>query len=263
MKVYLDLVFFLNFAFDFLLLISVSYLLKRNASLFRIGLGGFVGAISILFLFFKLSSFTLFLLKFLISILMILTTFGFKTIRYTLKNLLYLYTSSILLGGFLYFLNIQFSYKNEGLIFFHNGLSINFVLLLIFGPVILYIYIKQIKSLKEHVTTHHEVDLHLEDGKVLKMNGFLDTGNRLVDPYSKKPVVLVYTDQIDFSYETGILVPFTTLQENGILKCVKVPSLVVDRTFVFHDVLVGLSDAPFQIDGVNLILHCSYKEDIL
>ncbi len=263
MRVYLDLVFFLNFAFDFLLLISVSYLLKRNKSLIRIGLGALVGAFSILFLFLSLSSFTLFLLKFVISVFMILVTFGFKSIHYTLKNLLYLYTSSILLGGFLYFLNIQFSYKNEGLIFFHQGLSINFVLLLIFGPIILYIYIRQIKSLKEHVTTHHEVDLYLSNGKILKMNGFLDTGNRLVDPYSKKPVVLVYTDQIPFSYETGVLVPFTTLQKTGIIKCVKVPSLVVDRKFVFHDVLVGLSDTPFQIDGVNLILHSSYKEEML
>lgn len=36
MKVYLDLVFFLNFAFDFLLLLTVSLILKRHASYRRL-----------------------------------------------------------------------------------------------------------------------------------------------------------------------------------------------------------------------------------
>jgi len=108
MKLYLDLVFFLNLAFDFLLLMSVSLILRRNAKIIRILLGALVGAISIFLLFININSIELFIYKFVISILMVLVTFKFKNISYTLKNMFYLYITSIVLGGFLYLLNIEF-----------------------------------------------------------------------------------------------------------------------------------------------------------
>jgi len=83
MKIYLDLVFFINFFFDFLLLLVVKILLKRNVGIKRIILGALLGATSILFLFLPLNQITLFLLKVIISILMILTTFGFQNKNYT------------------------------------------------------------------------------------------------------------------------------------------------------------------------------------
>ena len=131
MKLYLDVIFFLNFAFDFILLMATSMILRRNVKIRRLLLGGLVGGMSIFILFLKINSFELFLLKIIISIVMVLTTFNFKDVRYTLKNLYYLYTVSIILGGFLYFLNVQFSYKQEGLIFYFSGLSVNYVLLMI------------------------------------------------------------------------------------------------------------------------------------
>ena len=58
---------------------------------------------------------------------MLLVTFGIKDRSYFIKNFLYLYIISIILGGFLYYLNLEFSYKNVGIVFFHNGYSINFI----------------------------------------------------------------------------------------------------------------------------------------
>ena len=51
MKVYIDLVILLNIMFDYLLLTTTSYILKRNVSFKKILLGSLVGGISILFLF--------------------------------------------------------------------------------------------------------------------------------------------------------------------------------------------------------------------
>ena len=51
MKIYLDLLMILNFLIDFILLITVSIILKRNVSINRVMLGAFFGGISILFLF--------------------------------------------------------------------------------------------------------------------------------------------------------------------------------------------------------------------
>ena len=82
MKVYLDMIMILNFCIDFILLLSVSLILKRNIKLTRIMLGAFIGGISILFLFFNMNSFVLFILKFIISLIMIIITFRFVNIIY-------------------------------------------------------------------------------------------------------------------------------------------------------------------------------------
>ena len=102
LKLYLDVIMIINFFFDFLLLLGVSLLLKRRTKLNRIILSSFFGGLSIIFLFLKINSIELFIFKILISIIMILIAFGYKNIKYTLINLLYLYIISIFLGGGLY-----------------------------------------------------------------------------------------------------------------------------------------------------------------
>ena len=131
MKIYVDVVLFINFSFDLLILLSTSIVLKRKTSFNRLLFGAFIGSLSILFLFIKITSFQLFLLKIIISIIMVLISFGFKSVKYFLKNMLFLYTISIILGGFLYYLSCAFSYKNTGLVFYFKGLSINYIFLLI------------------------------------------------------------------------------------------------------------------------------------
>ena len=63
MKVYIDVIFLLNIFFDFLLLLSVSLILRRHTKIYRLILGGLVGGISIIFLFFNISVSLLFFLK--------------------------------------------------------------------------------------------------------------------------------------------------------------------------------------------------------
>lgn len=262
MKIYVDLIFFLNFAFDFILLLSVSLILKRNVKLRRLLFGGFLGALSIFSLLIKLSSISLFFLKVGISILMLLAAFGYRNIRYFFKNFCYLYMASIILGGFLYFLNVQFSYKNEGLVFFHNGLSINFILLLLFGPVILYVYVRQCRSMKLSIQHFHKVDLCLSDDSWIHLNGYLDTGNQLYDPYGHRPVILVYHKKFNSSYDNKILVPFSTLNEKGVIPCQKIKQMRLDGKKDYFDVLIGISKQPFQMEGVDCIIHNDYKEEL-
>ena len=156
----------LNFALDFVLLLSVSLILKRNIKIIRIMFGAFIGGISILLLFMNINSLMLFLLKLLISIVMVLVTFKYRNIKYTLINLLYLYMSSVILGGFLYLLNLEFSYKHVGIIFYNNGLSVNFIFLIIFSPIILYIYIKQTKNLRYNYSNYYNIEIFMNKKKI-------------------------------------------------------------------------------------------------
>ena len=86
MKIYLDLIWLINFLFDLILLFSVGIILRRNTSLKKIVLGALAGSLTIFVLFIEISSFTLFIIKIIISILMVLITFGYRDIRYIGRN---------------------------------------------------------------------------------------------------------------------------------------------------------------------------------
>lgn len=247
MKIYIDVVLFINFSFDLLILLTTSIVLKRNAKFYKLMLGAFVGSLSILFLFIKITSFQLFLLKILISILMLLISFGYKNIKYFLKNMLFLYTVSIILGGFLYFLSITFSYKNTGLVFYFKGLSINYIFLLISSPIILYIYIKESKMFKRIHNNIYKVKLEVEN-KIYELNGFMDTGNNLVDPYFYKPIILINKK---IKSKKNIIVPCSVALGNGSLNCVKGKLIYKNRTY---DVYVGTC-FKINIDGVDCLLN--------
>ena len=253
-RVYVDLVLLLNIAMDFLLLLSVSVILKRNVHSFRIILGSLFGGISIIFLFISLNNFTLFLFKIIISIFMVLVTFSYKNMKYFFNNLLYLYLSSIILGGGIYLLDIQFNYKNQGLMFINSGLGINVVVLLIISPFIIYSYINSMRKMKRDYGNFYKVDLYYK-GKIYKFDAFLDTGNRLYDPYKNRPIVLINTNKFDISYEESIIVPYMTASGNSVLKCVIVEKLVIDKSTEVDNVLVGISSNSFHIEGVNMLLH--------
>ena len=88
MKIYLDLLFLLNFIYDALLLITVSVTLKRNTKFKRILLGALFGAISTFIILIPLNKYLLLLLKILAGFLMLLVTYGYHDLKYFLNNML-------------------------------------------------------------------------------------------------------------------------------------------------------------------------------
>ena len=151
MKIYLDLVFFVNFFFDFIILLATKLILKEVVPLWRIFLGSLVASSSIFLLFLSLSSFELFLIKVVVSVFIILVTFGRRNF---LSDILYFYLISMILGGFLYF------------------------------------YVKQNRKYKSEISVTHSVEIYVDD-KVFLLKGMLDTGNQLRDPCTGKSVILV------------------------------------------------------------------------
>ena len=255
MKIYVDILFFINTFFDFILLLSTSLLLKRRVKIIRIVLGSIVGGLSIIFLFFKISSFTLFIFKILIAIIMCIISFNYKNYKYTIKNVLYLYLISIVLGGFLYFLNIEFSYKNNGLIFYHKGISINIILILIISPILLFLYVKEMNKVKDVYSKIYDVDIYFRNKNIV-LKGFLDTGNNLIDPYKNRPVIIInYSIIKDYikNYKR-IMVPYNTVDNTGIMECVK-PTKIIINNNTYNDILIGLSYKNINISEVDCILN--------
>ena len=249
MIIYLDLVFLINFIMDFYILSGVKFLLKLETKFYRIILGTLIGSLSILLLFFNISSFLLNLIKITISIFMILITFG----KYKFFNrLFYLYVTSIILGGTLYLINDSLGYEVNSFIFINNGYSINIIILLIISPLILYLYIKEFLKLKKKLNTNYNVIIKFKN-KELNIEGFLDTGNKLIDPYFKRPIILLNKKLINLKGKKIIYVPFESLNNNGLLKCI-IPEYIIIENKKINKVLIGISE--------NLEYDCILNERI-
>jgi len=242
MKIYIDLIFLLNIVLDSILLMTLSIILERNVKLKRIIFGSLIGGLSTLVLFININSLELLILKLIIGILMCIITFGFVNLKYTLNNVFYLYIISFIIGG--------------GLTLVKDYGYYNYLILIIGFIIICYLYIKQQKNYQNNYSNYFKVDIYIK-GINYKLNGYLDTGNKLYDQYKKRPVILI-SKKIKYDINDIIYVPYVSLNNESIVKCLKVDKIIINNK-VFNNYLIGLSDKKFHIDGINCILHSKMK----
>ena len=261
MKVYLDLIFFINFMFDLLLLMTVSIECKIFTNKRRLVLSSFVGSFTTFLLFLPINNISLFLFKIFVSVVMIFV--GFKvTSRQLLFNLIKsLYGNSIILGGLIYFLNDQFNYKQNGLIFVHDGTSLNLFIILISSPVVFYLYHKMIIDEKKKRSLMHKVSIKYKKG-VVNTVGYLDTGNNIKDPYKKRGIIIMDCDNVSLDMEEVILVPFKTVDSSGLLKCIEIDELKVDGSLLKNKYLLGVGPRKIEINGASCILPNIMEEEL-
>lgn len=192
---------------------------------------------------------------------MMLIAFGYKDLKYFLNNLGYFYMISVILGGFLYYLNLEFSYTHIGLIFINKELNINAIVLILISPIILYIYTRQAKKMKATMNLTYEVFIALKNGEKYKLHGFLDTGNKLIDPITNKPILLLEKGVIKEDNLKTYFIPFSSLNNHNLLKCLK-PEYVEINHKKYKNYLLGISDKKFHLNGVECILNNKLMEDL-
>lgn len=240
MKMYIDLFFIFNFIIDFIITLSVSIILKRKSSYIRMILSSLLGGFSSLLLFTSLNKI---LIEIISIILMVVISFGYKGIRYVIKNILYMYILSTLLGGIIYLFNIKVS----------NNVFLSYLIIIIIAIEVMVLYIKENKEMKNIYNNYYKVDIYFKSNDKLSLIGFVDTGNNLYDPYKKRPIILISNKY--YRDDNFILVPYHTLSGNGLLKCIKPDIIFIEGIGYKGNVLVGFSDSPNLIDGIDVILH--------
>ena len=250
MIIYLDLLIVLNFIIDSLLLIGVDVLLKRRAKFKRIFIASLIGSLSILLLFYINGSAGLLAYKLITSIIMVIIAFKYEDFHYFKENLFWLYVISIILGGSIYLIDNQITLTNEGLIFNSTGFTINVLLILIIGPIIIYKYLNYQKKLTCNNSNLYDVDIYYKDA-IISGVGFLDTGNKLIDPYFHRPIILVNKDLIKKSVNV-FLVPYKVLNDDGLLEVFKPDKILINGKKTKRS-LIGLSDV--NLNGVKIILN--------
>ena len=260
MIIYLDLIFFMNFFYDLLLMLTVSVTLKRNRKFKYHIFASLFGTFSIFLLFLNINLIILFLFKIITSIIMCLISFGYVSTRYTLNNLLYLYMCSFVLAGFLYFIDLQTSLDHQGLLFFFKGTNPNIIVLMILSPIILFIYYKSSKKLKNTYSLYYVIEIYFNQ-KCIKCLSLLDNGNNLIDPITKKAIIIVSNKKMSEieKIRSPVYVPYHTVSGSSLMKCYK-PSFIIINQKKIYNYLIGISDYHFQ-DGIDCLLNKKLMED--
>lgn len=162
----------------------------------------------------------------------------------------------------MYFLNYTFSSKNKGLIFFSNGLSINFIVMIILSPMIIYYYVKEYKKYKNTIGNCYDVELSINKKKY-NLKGYLDTGNTLIDPYKKRGVILLNLDKLKIKKSKKIIyVPYKTITSNGVIECFLVDKIIINHK-EFTNLLIGNTKNLFQLENADCILPNIIKEELI
>ena len=180
---------------------------------------------------------------------MCIITFGFRNIKSFLCDIVTFYIVSIILGGFLYYLNIEFSYKHNGLIFYHKGISVNVIFLCIFSPIILYIYIKNMNMYKHKAVNFYRVNIYI-GREILNLNGYLDSGNTLI--FKGRPVII--TNINNTFRNKKYLVPYSSIGGVSIIECIRVRKVEVIGLGEYKDIYLAFSKN-INISGCDVLLN--------
>ena len=240
MKIYIDLFFLFNVIMDFMIILGTSIILKRNSNLIRIIISSLIGGFSSILLFGNINKI---LIEVISIIVMMLISFGYKGIKYVLRNIFYMYLLSTLIGGIIYLFNVKVS----------NNIFINYFIIIVISSLVLILYIKENRKIKNIYNNYYKVDIYFKDKSKISVVGFIDTGNNLYDPYKKSTIILLSNKYI--REDNYILVPYYTMSGEGLLKCIKPDIIFIDGIGYRGNVLIGFSDSPKLIDGVDVILH--------
>lgn len=240
MKIYLDLILVINFIIDYLLLYGTKKILKNKTSIKRILIGSIIGSSTSLLMIYQNNI----IIKIILSILIIIITFGIKNI---IKNITYFYLLSIILGGTLYLFDL-------------NIYKLNYQILLIISPILIYLYIRENIKYKNIYSNNYIVEIYINN-KLYKLEGMIDTGNELKDPYKKRSIILVNLN-LDYTKYKYLFVPYNALNTQGIIPCIK-PDKIIINNKIFTNYLIGLSKDKFHLNGVECILPNNIKEELI
>jgi stage II sporulation protein GA (sporulation sigma-E factor processing peptidase) len=198
--VYLDAIWLLNFGFDFLLLKITGLILKRQIVTWRLLLGAFIGSLIVVLMFTPAQVLVANpFVKMLISLTIILAAFGFHRLRTFVENLTVFYVTTFAVGGGMlavhYALQVDQRFANETIQSLTSGLGdpVSWVFVLVGFPVLLYLSKKQFHAVETRKFKYDQlatITITIEKD-VISLPGLLDSGNQLLDPITKTPVMIV------------------------------------------------------------------------
>ncbi|RDW18474.1 sigma-E processing peptidase SpoIIGA [Oceanobacillus arenosus] len=199
MIIYLDAVWALNFFLDMMLLLLTQALSREGTRKRRILLGAFIASLLVpITIYFPDSFISSTIGKILYSALIIFSTFGYRSIHRFFRILLLFYFTTFAIGGGLiglhFLLQNPIGMSGNNLLTFSSGYGdpISWLFVLIGFPIV-WLFTKS--RMDKHVIGKirydqlYTVTIQIKN-QSYTTTGYIDSGNQLVDPLSKKPVII-------------------------------------------------------------------------
>ena len=192
MTIYLDVIFLENIVINYIMLYVTGIISKAQIKQKRLFLGALIGAVySIIYYLFRLKIYSSFIIKIILSIVIIYVAFKSTNFKDLLKKILLFYLSSFVFGGaaiaIIYMVNSQNITIQNGVLV--GSYTLRTVLI---GIVVAYFTIifafKIIKISKKDLICDIEVTLN---NKIIKTKALIDTGNLLKEPITNLPVIVM------------------------------------------------------------------------
>lgn len=265
---YADVIFFNNFTMDLLLLVILRRIMKlekrRGGILLASVLGaGYALAVTIfpipgVFLQ-AVVTYTF------ASAAMIWTAFPVKSWRELLKAVSGLYLTTVIMAGLMNLFKMEggISWYVSHMIFRSGWNDIPFFVYIplaagcFFLACFLWETVKTAESENGHL---YSVEVFYE-GRSKCMTAFLDTGNRLTEPYSHRPVSIVSADSCTELFQTltsVIYIPYRSVgREEGVLPAVKADRMEIEkegRTVTVEQPVIAISRERLSPDDVYQML---------
>ncbi|SKA83482.1 stage II sporulation protein GA (sporulation sigma-E factor processing peptidase) [Caloramator quimbayensis] len=281
--VYIDVLLLENFFMNYLLIYLLKRLCKYKTKEWKMILASLFGAFYVIFIFYPDFQFLYCLLmKFLMSIIMLIIAFTPRKIRDILKIVILFYIEAFIIGGSILAI-FYLTYKEIDIAsgtFLLTNISSNYIII---GILIAIILVKIGFDYLENFygTEKNKIEIQIIlDNKRCSITALIDTGNTLKDPVTNVPVIVVYQKSLldifpdelkkciadDYDYEsiTKIIIssqlksririiPYRALgTENGILIAIRADMAIVkykNKCNVIEEPIIALYNKPISVYG--------------
>ena len=194
MTIYVDVVLIENLIMNYIILLATRLILKIKIKHIRLMLGGLLGAIySIVAYTGILKIYSSFILKIILSIIIVYIAYNPQSVKKLCKELLFFYLTSFVFGGaafaLIYIVKPQDILMKNGLFLGTYPLkTVILAAIVAFVVVITAFTIIKSKFTKKDMICEIEVKLN---SKIIKTEALIDTGNMLKEPITNTPVVVI------------------------------------------------------------------------
>lgn len=194
MTVYIDIILLENLCMNYIILFATAYIMKIKISHIRIIASSSIGAVYSIMLYMQiLPIYSSIFMKIILSVVMVYISYAPKSVKIAIKQLIIFYLISFAFGGcafaLLYFVKPQDIFIKNGVYIGTYPLKIA-LLGGIVGFVITYIAFKIIKNKATKEEMIYKLKIKIND-KTVEVNALLDTGNKLKDPITLVPVIVI------------------------------------------------------------------------
>lgn len=243
--IYVDVLFVVNFFITYLLLLITSLLSKSQSKQFRLIISASLGGLySLVIICDKLNFLITALGKIAVSIVIVLIAFSFKRFSVFIKKFLIFIFSNMLFFGIISAIYIYIKPKGmavkNGSVYFNISAP-----LLLFSAFLAYIITFLIIKICNRTLSKNEIYnlTVIKDDNIYHFFALCDSGNKLKEPFSDYPVVIV--DKSKLSIDCDRIIPCQTVSGAGILKAFKPDKIILSNgkhKSEISKVYVALSD---------------------